>query len=134
MKAGAGLCLGILSLATLPLIHCERQAAPVEAHPPRPTAPARPLDPWRWHFAGGVLVVQGELDEATDLVLKGRTLSETCRAAAGPVRWELYRPPPGEVLELRTGDGKLLATWDLDAKPGPPPPLVAKAEPPSPII
>ena len=142
LKARAGLCLGLLALGTLSLVNCERKAEPAAAAAPRPAVPQRPLDPWRWHFAGGVLVVEGELDEATDLALKGRNLSETCRAPAGPVRWELYRPPPGEVVELRTGDGTLLATWDLDAKnqpaprvpaaqPPPPPPPPARAATPS---
>ena len=107
----------------LGLLHCGREAAPPGAvHPlPRPA-----LEPWRWHFVGDLLVVEGELEQPTQLTLKTRTSSETCRLPLGPVRWELYRPPRGELAELRSGDGTLLATWDFDL-----PPASAEAKPPA---
>jgi len=130
LRAGAGLRL-LLALGTLSLLHCEREAPPAAA-PPAQAHPPHPLEPWRWHTVGGLLVVQGELEQPTELTLKGRFISESCRAPLGPVRWELYRPPPGEVAELRTGDGKLLAKWDFDATPaaGPVAPVVVKPEQP----
>jgi peptidoglycan/xylan/chitin deacetylase (PgdA/CDA1 family) len=134
LKAGAGLSLGILALGTLTLLRCERQAPPPVVRPPLPTVPPTPLEPWRWHFAGGILVIQGELNESTELILKGPTLSESWLAPAGPVRWELLRPPPGEVAELRSGDGKLLATWDFDAKPPAPPPVPRPQPAPPPPV
>ena len=134
LKAGTGLRIGILALGTLALVRCDRQALPPAVRPSAPKVPATPLDPWTWHYVGGLLVIQGELDQTTELRLKGRTLSETWLAPAGPVRWELYRPPAGEVAELRSGDGTLLAAWDFDAQPPPPPrPPVAQARPPKPV-
>jgi peptidoglycan/xylan/chitin deacetylase (PgdA/CDA1 family) len=136
LKAGAGLCLGVLTLGSLSLLDCERRNEPAAAAPAQPGAGPHAAEPWRFHFVGGLLVVEGELDQPTELILKGRTLSESCRVPLGPVRWELYRPPPGEVAELRTREGKLLARWDFDAKPGVPPVVpaqVAKVEPPRPV-
>ncbi|MDR3673780.1 MAG: polysaccharide deacetylase family protein [Holophaga sp.] len=115
MRAGAGLYL-LVALGSLSLIHCDREKPPAEVR----KAPApHTLEPWRWHTVGGLLVVEGELEQPTELTLKGRFISETCRVPLGPVRWELYRPPPGEVAELRSANGKLLARWNFDVPPGP---------------
>jgi peptidoglycan/xylan/chitin deacetylase (PgdA/CDA1 family) len=76
------------------------------------------------------MVVEGELDQPAELTLKGRFVSESCQAPLGPVRWEIYRPPAGEVVELRSGEGKLLAKWDLDA----PPPMLPAPPPPASVV
>ena len=73
-------------------------------------------------------MVLGEVDGPTDLVLKGRYLNDRMHAEFGPVRWELYAPPPNEVAELRTKAGKLLARWEFDA-PMPKPPRAPKPVP-----
>ena len=86
--------------------------------PPVPQVkPAAALKPWTSQILNGVLVVQGEVDRPTDLVLEGRSIRETHHATFGPVRWEMYRPPTGEVAQLRTAEGKLLARWRFGAAP-----------------
>jgi len=83
-----------------------------------PAPPSKPaLAPWTWHALGGLLVIEGEVDQPTELILKGTTLRERRLVEFGPVRWEMYRPGKGEVAELCTGDGKLLARWDFDQPP-----------------
>lgn len=102
-----------------------------ELPPPPPVKEAEKAPvPWTWHRLGGLLVVEGEVNEPVDLVLRGRYMNDRLHAEFGPVRWELYAPPPGEVAELRTADGKLLARWNFDA------PLEAPATaapPPKPV-
>lgn len=100
-----GLCL---------LIACRREHP--EAPPP-PSVTHAPLAPWTWHPLGGILVIEGEVEQATELRLKGNTLNERRRVELGPVRWELLRPAPGEKAELRDGQDRLLAQWDFDAAP-----------------
>ncbi len=104
-----------------------------EKEPP-PPPPVKEVEkapvPWTWHRLGGLLVVEGEVEEPIDLVLRGRYMNDRLHAEFGPVRWELYAPPPGEVAELRTADGKLLATWNFDTPPEAP---VAAAPPPKPV-
>ena len=145
MKAWTGLSLSLLSVACLGLLDCGRHAQP----PPVPKAAPLPApDPWSWHFAGGLLVIEGEVQQPTEVTLKGRYISTTRHLPFGPVRWEMYRPPPGEVVDLRSADGTLLAHWDFDAPaprpvaipkpipaplpPPPPPPTVVAAPKPIP--
>jgi len=107
----------IAALALVLMVGCPPRQEP--APPPAPaSAPAKELEPWTWHRLGGLLVVEGEVEEPVDLRLKGRYLNEHRHAEYGPVRWEMYAPPPGEVAELRSSDGKLLARWDFNARPG----------------
>lgn len=102
---------------------CGRKQAPP---PPPVAAPAYQPDPWAWHKVGGVLVVTGELLAPMELTLTGRHMNERIYAESGPIRWEFHAPPAGEVVTLRTIEGKLLATWNLDV----PQPQVAQAAPP----
>ncbi len=112
--------LGLMSCVLGP-VACRREEKPIASVTP----PKAPLAPWTWHALGGLLVVEGEVDEPTELVLKGTTLNERRFVEFGPVRWEMYRPAKGEKAELRTRDGKLLAHWDFDqpapSLDGPPP-------------
>ncbi len=103
-------------LAGLALLHCRKEAPPPPPPPAPSTAPA--LDPWSWHFVGGLLVITGEVDDTVEVTLKGTTLNETRTLPFGPVRWELLRPPPGEVAELRA-HGKLLMKFEYDKEPPP---------------
>jgi len=116
LKSRNGWSLLILSALAALIVGCPRQRTP----PPTPAAtppPPQKLEPWTWHRLGGLLVVEGEVDEPVDLVLKGRYLNEHRHAEYGPVRWETYAPPPTEVAELRSSEGKLLARWDFSAPP-----------------
>lgn len=130
--------LPLAALALLGLQACRRSTPP----PPAPPREDAALAPWSWHALGGILVVEGETDRPLELHLKGRFMDERRRVEYGPVRWELYRPPPGEVAELR-GDGRLLARWDFDAPapeaaplpaPVPAPPAPAPKAPPPPAV
>ncbi|MDE3244739.1 MAG: polysaccharide deacetylase family protein [Acidobacteriota bacterium] len=85
--------------------------------PPETTRAKVPLKPWTCQILNGVLVVQGEVDHPTDLVLEGRSIRETRHAGFGPVRWEMLRPPKGEVAQLRTGEGQVLARWRFGTAP-----------------
>ena len=129
--SATGRCLVALGLLAL-VPGCPRKAPPP---PPPAQSPEQPLAPWAWYKLGGLLVVTGEVDAPTDLVLKGRTLDERLHVEFGPVRWEMYAPPPKETAELRTQDGRLLATWDFDhplPEPGPPSQPAPEAVPPVP--
>ena len=89
--------------------------------PPAPDASSvrsnASLKPWTCQILNGVLVVQGEVGRPMDLVLEGRSIRETHHAAFGPVRWEMFRPPTGEVAQLRTVEGQVLARWRFGAAP-----------------
>ena len=87
------------------------------------------MEPWSWHFVGGLLVIEGEVDQATEVTLKGQYMEASRSLPLGPVRWELYRPPPGEVVDLRNAAGKILAHFDFDAPPKPVPVPVPKPVP-----
>jgi peptidoglycan/xylan/chitin deacetylase (PgdA/CDA1 family) len=123
--------LGLLAALT----SCGRQTPP-PVPPPAATTQDHPLAPWAWHRLGGLLVVVGEVDQPTDLVLKGRYLNERMFAEFGPVRWEMYAPPAGEIAELRTVDGKVLARWDFDAPlpKAPEPPKVVRKPKATPLL
>ena len=108
MKAHQSLFLVLLSL-----IACGKKNPP-----PTPAAmPNAALKPWTCQILNGVLVVQGEVDRPMDLVLEGRSIRETYHAIFGPVRWEMFRPPTGEVAQLRTAEGQVLARWRFGAAP-----------------
>ncbi len=102
---------------------CGRKDASEQATVPAPTAAADvPITmPWTWHPLGDLAVIEGEVAEPTDLVLEGHSIRATRYAEAGPVRWELYRPPEGEVAVLRTASGRILARFDFSTtrKPAP---------------
>lgn len=108
--------------------------------PKAPAAQAPSRNPsvgeWTWHPIGGVAVVEGELTEPTELILEGASIRERRYAELGPVRWEFFRPPPGEGAVLRTVDGRVLArfTFALQA-PVPPPGLTPRqARRPEPAV
>ena len=128
MKGRTAFPCVILVAVLLALLGCDREAPHL---PPVPAAQARPLEPWTWHMVGGLLVIEGEVDQPTEVVLKGHYLSTSQTFPIGPVRWEMYRPPKGEVADLRTADGRLLRHWDFDA-PAPAPAPVVVPKPPSP--
>ncbi len=79
--------------------------------------PNTALKPWTCQILNGVLVVQGEVDRPMDLVLEGRSVRETHHAAFGPVRWEMFRPPAGEIAQLKTKEGQVLARWRFGMAP-----------------
>ena len=85
--------------------------------PAPPVLPTASLKPWTCQILNGVLVVHGEVDRPMDLVLEGRSIRETHHAVFGPVRWEMLRPPRGEVAQLRTAEGQVLARWRFGAAP-----------------
>ncbi|MBL0211246.1 MAG: polysaccharide deacetylase family protein [Holophagaceae bacterium] len=95
------------------LLACGKKEPP----PAAPPKPAAALKPWTCQVLNGVLVVQGEVDGPMDLVLEGRSIRETHHASFGPVRWEMFRPPTGEVAHLRTAEGQVLARWRFGAAP-----------------
>ncbi len=118
---------GLLTLAA-----CSRKTPPAPSSSvstPTPNAEASvPLQPWTWHRLGGLLVVEGELAAPGELRLKGRYLDERRHAEFGPLRWEMYAPPAGEVAVL-TLNGHLISRWDFDA---PPPELAPEVPSPAP--
>jgi len=91
-----------------------RESASAQAVVPIPVTSA-----WTWHPLGGLAVIEGEVGVPTELVLEGRSIKERRYAEAGPVRWEFFRPPAGEVAVLRTVEGRELArfTFALPAAP-----------------
>ena len=92
---------------------CGRKEAPTA----QGSIPSTQVRPWSCEILSGVLVVQGEVDRPTDLILEGRSIRETHHAEFGPVRWEMYRPPSGEVASLRTAEGQVLARWRFGVTP-----------------
>jgi peptidoglycan/xylan/chitin deacetylase (PgdA/CDA1 family) len=127
----------------LALLACGRTEAPAPAAGGPEVPAATVLVPWTWHPLGGLAVIEGEVAEPTDLVLEGRSIRETRYAEAGPVRWELYRPPEGETAVLRTASGRVLARFDFTTRkavpvptrippPPPPAPTAASPAPPAP--
>ncbi|WP_243287256.1 polysaccharide deacetylase family protein [Geothrix terrae] len=148
MGARTGLFPGLLLGMFLALAGCGRQAAREAASrpapPPRPATSAR--KDWSWRPVGGLAILEGELATPAELVLEGRSIREARFAEAGPVRWELFRPPVGETALLRTGSGQILARFEFvlppPARVAPPmkpgtraastiPPKARRAEPPA---
>ena len=120
----------------LTLLACDRTGQPrPDAQTAVQTGAPVPLEAWSWHSLGSLAVIEGEVAEPTELILEGRSIQEHRYAEVGPVRWELFRPPAGEVAVLRTEKGVVLARFDfsapgVQAKPAPAPPRLARqAEP-----
>ncbi|GLH69648.1 hypothetical protein GETHPA_11810 [Geothrix rubra] len=129
MRRPAARSTGVAAVL-LALLACGRTEAPAPAGKGPGTPAATALAPWTWHPLGGLAVIEGEVPEPTDLILEGRSIRETRYAEAGPVRWELYRPPEGETAVLRTASGRVLARFDFTTrKAAPPPPRPAPAPP-----
>ncbi|MBI1754319.1 MAG: polysaccharide deacetylase family protein [Acidobacteria bacterium] len=97
-----------------------------------------PAAAWSWHPLGGLVVIEGEVDEPTELVLEGRSIQERRSAEPGPVRWELFRPPEGEVAVLRTQDRRELARFTFSTvarqRGGAVPPLPERKSPKGPEL
>lgn len=95
----------------LVLTACGRKPPPPS---PPASAPAFPVTmAWTWHPIGPLAVIEGEVAEATDLVLEGKSIRERRFAEPGPLRWEFFRPPAGEAAVLRTEDGRVLARFQF---------------------
>lgn len=123
--ARRALKLGLLPLL-LALTACDRKA-------PAPTAPAAETEatnPWSWHALGSLVVVEGELPEETDLILEGSSIRHERHAELGPLRWELMRPPKGELAQLRDGQGRVLARFRFEGEGA----LALGTEPPKPPV
>ncbi len=114
-----GLLLPVLTgLGLLALSGCGRKAeAPVAV---AEQAPAD-LAPWTWHGLGNLVVIEGEVASEGELILEGRSIRHTRAAELGPVRWELLRPPVGEVATLKDGQGRVLATFTFKGNGEAPP-------------
>jgi len=104
-----------LAVALVLLTACGRKDQPGADAPPQAVLPVSST--WSWHPLGGLAVIEGELSEPAELVLEGRSVKEHRFAEAGPVRWELFRPPAGEEAVLRTADGRELARFSFSAPP-----------------
>jgi peptidoglycan/xylan/chitin deacetylase (PgdA/CDA1 family) len=105
--------LGPAALAVLALVSaCGRKkgAPPTAEAQPAVVAPA-PAVAWSFYELGGLVVIEGEVDRPTRLTLSGTTLREEREAEVGPVRWELYKPPQTETVELQDHEGQVLGTW-----------------------
>ncbi|HJV23609.1 MAG TPA: polysaccharide deacetylase family protein [Holophagaceae bacterium] len=130
----------VAALGLLGALGCGRKAEAPPAAVAQEAAPAPA--PWTWHGLGNLVVVEGEVPEACDLILEGRSIRHLRAAELGPVRWELLRPPQGEVATLKDGQGRLLATFTFKGDGQAPPEkprLLAKAKPappprPAPVL
>ena len=109
-------------LALAGLLACGTSKPPTPANAVKTEAA-----PWSWHRMGDYLVIDGELDHATRLVLTGRSTHVSTAADFGPVHWELRSPVAGEPVSLKDGEGRLLATWVLKGKSSDEAPLLARA-------
>ncbi len=107
-----------LAGALLGLGGCGRKA---EAPAPQ-VAAEQPvaMAPWTWHRLGNLVVIEGEVAEETDLFLEGPSIRHSRAAELGPVRWEVLRPPQGEVAQLKDGQGRILATFHFRGDSEPP--------------
>jgi peptidoglycan/xylan/chitin deacetylase (PgdA/CDA1 family) len=126
---GTGLFLGPFLALTGCGRQADREAAARPAPPPRPVTSAR--KDWSWRPVGGLAILEGELATPAELVLEGRSIREARFAEAGPVRWEMFRPPVGETALLRTASGQILARFEFVLPPParvvPPPKPTARA-------
>jgi peptidoglycan/xylan/chitin deacetylase (PgdA/CDA1 family) len=104
--------LGILGTLLLVLVACGRTER-TEVPSTQAVSPLPAASPWSWHPLGGLAVVEGEVTEATELILEGHSIRERRFAEQGPVRWEFFRPPAGETVVLRTADGRVLAHFEF---------------------
>ncbi len=120
------------------LAACGRTDRQESATNPAPES-ASTISAWTWHPLGGLAVVEGEVNEPTELILEGRSIRERRYAEVGPVRWEFFRPPEGETAILRTTEGRELARFTFSlapprTRPGSATPRLArKAEPSTPL-
>lgn len=105
---------GAIFFGLLCLLACGKKEPP----PPQAVVPAAPVKPWTCEILNGVLVVRGEVDRPVDLILEGRSIRQTHHAEFGPVRWEMFKPPVGELARLRTAEGRVLAQWKFGSAPG----------------
>lgn len=107
--------------ALLLLAGCAKETAPPP--PPAPAVPApAPKKPvaWTWRPLGNLAIIEGEIPQAGELVLVGPRTWQTRSAEAGTLRWEIIRPPEGELALLRTREGRPLARFRFET-PKPPP-------------
>jgi len=112
------LALGLAWTLPLALLLAMIGCAPQNASkPPAAARPAETSRPWSWRPLGSLAVLEGEVAEPTELVLEGRSILEKRSAEPGPVRWEFYRPPAGEVAVLRTPAGRVLARFEFVLPP-----------------
>ena len=108
------------------------------SQPPAGSASTKPTrEPWSWHRMGDYIVIDGELDHATELRLSGPSTGVSTAADFGPVHWELRSPVKGEPVTLKDAEGHLLATWVIRGKGSDEAPLIARergrpAAPPAP--
>lgn len=114
------------------LVSCGRQATQAPPTLASTVETDAPVAPWAWYPLGGLAVVEGEVTEPTQLVLEGRSIRETRYAEIGPVRWEFFRPPPGETAVLRTAEGRELARFEFSLTPARPPAPGARPAQPRP--
>lgn len=108
-------------LALAGLLACGTSRPPAPAN----TVAAAPV-PWSWHRMGDYIVIDGELDHPTQLLLAGPSTRVSTAADFGPVHWELRSPLSGESVTLKDQDGRLLASWVLKGKGSDEAPLVAR--------
>lgn len=125
-RMGLCLCLGLFLALTGCGHQAGREAAARPAPPSKPATSAR--KDWSWRPVGGLAILEGELATPAELVLEGRSIREARFAEAGPVRWEMFRPPVGETALLRTASGQILARFEFVL---PPPARVAPPLKPS---
>lgn len=125
--------LALAALALLAACSRERAAAPPPGQPEAsvPSKAAAKPGPvaWTWRPLGNLAVIEGEIPVGGELVLAGPRTWQTRIAEAGPLRWEVIRPPEGERAELRTREGRpiarfLFATPKPAAQPATRPPAV----------
>ncbi|MDP1831601.1 MAG: polysaccharide deacetylase family protein [Geothrix sp.] len=112
----------------LVLAACGRNDRPEATSSPAPSQ-APSVGAWTWHPLGGLAVVEGEVTGPTELILEGRSIREIRFAEPGPVRWEFFRPPAGEVAVLRTAEGRELARFEFSLPPARPRPAPSSPRP-----
>jgi len=83
LRAGAGLRL-FMALGILSLLNCEREGPPPAAAPPAQAIPPHPLEPWRWHMVGGLLVSQVLTLYTTPMVMSSRIMGSVISSRKMP--------------------------------------------------
>ncbi|MBS1766552.1 MAG: polysaccharide deacetylase family protein [Acidobacteria bacterium] len=101
------LLLSSAPLVLFALLACGRNQAPAPANAQAVAVP------WSWHRMGDYLVIDGEVDHATQLILSGPSTRVSTAADFGPVHWELRSPVRGESVTLEDAEGHVLAAWVL---------------------
>lgn len=105
----------LAAVALLLIAGCSREAPPPAPPPPAPVPAPPKTASWTWRPLGNLVIIEGEIPYASELVLSGPRTWQTRNADAGPLRWEIIRPPEGERAELRTRDGRPLARFRFDS-------------------